>query len=68
MTGVLAIDAGQTGMKVRVSGTSGADLDLLFPGIRTHEPLLPQLGRGRAAASPSRPARSPMSSPPASRA
>ncbi|HEX5857367.1 MAG TPA: BadF/BadG/BcrA/BcrD ATPase family protein [Microbacterium sp.] len=43
MTGVLAIDAGQTGMKVRVSGTSAADLDLLFPGIRTHEPLLPQL-------------------------
>jgi len=43
MTGVLAIDAGQTGMKVRVRGASEPDVDLLFPGIRTHEPLLPQL-------------------------
>jgi N-acetylglucosamine kinase-like BadF-type ATPase len=36
--GVLAIDAGQTGIKVRHGGH-----DLLFPGIRTDEPLLPQL-------------------------
>ncbi|MGC5169104.1 BadF/BadG/BcrA/BcrD ATPase family protein [Microbacterium sp. DT81.1] len=43
MTAVLAIDAGQTGMKVRVRGASEPDVDLLFPGIRTHEPLLPQL-------------------------
>jgi N-acetylglucosamine kinase-like BadF-type ATPase len=43
MTGVLAIDAGQSGMKVRVRGSAQPDLDLLFPGIRTHEPLLPQL-------------------------
>ncbi|WP_019181871.1 N-acetylglucosamine kinase [Microbacterium yannicii] len=43
--GVLAIDAGQTGTKVRVDGR-----DALFPGIRTHEPLLPQLaGVARAA-------------------
>jgi len=35
---VLAIDAGQTGIKVRVGGQ-----DLVFPGIRTDEPLLPQL-------------------------
>ena len=36
--GVLAIDAGQTGIKVRVR-----EQDLVFPGIRTDEPLLPQL-------------------------
>lgn len=35
---VLAIDAGQTGIKVRVR-----EQDLVFPGIRTDEPLLPQL-------------------------
>ena len=39
---VLAIDAGQTGMKVRVRGGLGSD-DQLYEGIRTHEPLLPQL-------------------------
>lgn len=38
MSTVLAIDAGQTGIKVRVR-----EHDLVFPGIRTHEPLLPQL-------------------------
>ena len=44
MTGasVLAIDAGQTGMKVRLQ--HGRDTqDVLFGGIRTHELLLPQL-------------------------
>jgi N-acetylglucosamine kinase-like BadF-type ATPase len=40
--GVLAIDAGQTGMKVRVRRGARTD-DILFDGIRTHEPLLPQL-------------------------
>jgi len=40
--GVLAIDAGQTAMKVRVQSRRGIH-DELFPGIRTHEPLLPQL-------------------------
>lgn len=41
---VLSIDAGQTGMKVRVHLRTGAPVaDLEFPGIRTHEPLLPQL-------------------------
>lgn len=35
---VLAIDAGQTGIKVRV-----CEHDIVFPGIRTGEPLLPQL-------------------------
>jgi glucosamine kinase len=38
MSTVLAIDAGQTGIKVRLRGH-----DMVFPGIRTHEPLLPQL-------------------------
>ncbi|MFS0712750.1 BadF/BadG/BcrA/BcrD ATPase family protein [Microbacterium sp. 2P01SA-2] len=38
---VLAIDAGQSGIKVRATAASGGDL--LFPGIRTGEPLLPQL-------------------------
>ena len=40
--GVLAIDAGQTGMKVRLQNGDGRR-DVLFGGIRTHEPLLPQL-------------------------
>lgn len=44
-TGVLAIDAGQTGIKVRVHGQ-----DLVFPGIRTDEPLLPQLASVATAA------------------
>lgn len=35
---ILAIDAGQTGIKVRVGGH-----DIVFPGIRTDEPLLAQL-------------------------
>ncbi len=38
---MLAIDAGQSGIKVRATAASGEDL--LFPGIRTGEPLLPQL-------------------------
>lgn len=42
---VLAIDAGQTGIKVRVQRADGASTDLMYPGIRTHEPLIPQLGR-----------------------
>lgn len=39
---VLAMDAGQTAIKVRIERPEGA-VDRLFPGIRTHEPLLPQL-------------------------
>ena len=39
---VLAIDAGQTGMKVRLAGP-GERQDVVFRGIDTHEPLLPQL-------------------------
>ncbi|MEV4687508.1 N-acetylglucosamine kinase [Microbacterium sp. LWH3-1.2] len=35
---VIAIDAGQTGIKVRVR-----EHDFVFPGIRTGEPLIPQL-------------------------
>lgn len=40
---VLAIDAGQTAIKVRVEPPAAAPYERLFPGIRTHEPLLPQL-------------------------
>jgi glucosamine kinase len=54
---VLAIDAGQTGMKVRIVEPDGASpqtpgslarapgsrQDVVFRGIDTHEPLLPQL-------------------------
>ena len=39
---VLAIDAGQTGMKVRLKNGIAHE-DVLFGGIRTHVPLLPQL-------------------------
>lgn len=40
--GVLAIDAGQTGIKVRIRA-DGTVYDEVFPGILTHEQLLPQL-------------------------
>ncbi|AYF98018.1 N-acetylglucosamine kinase [Protaetiibacter intestinalis] len=39
----LALDAGQTGIKVRVSRAGAAPVDRGFPGIRTDAPLLPQL-------------------------
>lgn len=39
----VAVDAGQTGMKVRILDAGGAASEMLLPGIRTHEPLLPQL-------------------------
>lgn len=43
MTGpILAIDAGQTATKVRMAA-DGEVLDIVGPGVRTHEPLLPQL-------------------------
>ncbi|MEU1972706.1 BadF/BadG/BcrA/BcrD ATPase family protein [Microbacterium sp. NPDC019599] len=44
MTGrlTLAVDAGQTGTKVR-SGGIGEPVEFVLPGVRTHEPLLPQL-------------------------
>jgi len=39
-TNVIAIDAGQTGVKVRTAGR-----DIVLPGVRTHEPLPPQLAQ-----------------------
>lgn len=39
---MIAIDAGQTGIKVRVTG-GARTRDEVLPGILTHEPLLPQL-------------------------
>ncbi len=41
---VLGIDAGQTAIKTRVSTATGVREDV-FPGIRTHSPLLPQLAQ-----------------------
>ena len=40
---VVAIDAGQSGSKVRIERDDTGVVDELFPGIRTHEPLVPQL-------------------------
>lgn len=39
----LAIDAGQTGIKVRLDAADGAQQDFEFTGIRTDRPLIPQL-------------------------
>ena len=62
---VLAIDAGQTGMKVRVTRGAHSD-DLVFDGIHTHRPLLPQLAevvRAAIARAGSRPRSSRRGSP-----
>ncbi|MDL9978708.1 N-acetylglucosamine kinase [Microbacterium sp. ASV49] len=40
---LFALDAGQTGTKVRVTTPGAAPIELIQPGVRTHEPLLPQL-------------------------
>ncbi|MFF2371403.1 N-acetylglucosamine kinase [Agromyces sp. NPDC058110] len=49
MTGsVLAIDAGQTGIKTRFADASGAVSETVLPGIRTHEPVLVQLAETAA--------------------
>ena len=40
---VVAIDAGQTGMKVRVR-TDASVGEALLPGVRTDQPVLPQIG------------------------
>lgn len=41
---ILAVDAGQTGIKARLTG-GGMPAERLFPGILTHQPLFPQLAR-----------------------
>lgn len=41
--GFIAIDAGQTGIKVAVCPNSTTQINLVFPGIRTDLPLQPQL-------------------------
>ncbi len=41
---VLAMDAGQTGIKLRLLRPGFAPLEATYPGVRTHEPLAPQLG------------------------
>lgn len=39
----LSIDAGQTGMKVRIDRVGSGPVERVLPGVRTSEPLLPQL-------------------------
>jgi glucosamine kinase len=39
----VAIDAGQTGIKVRTRSGVEPHVEAVYPGVRTHEPLLPQL-------------------------
>ncbi|MGN5734548.1 N-acetylglucosamine kinase [Arthrobacter psychrochitiniphilus] len=38
----LALDVGQTGTKVRLTSSEGIQ-EMLLPGVRTHEPVVPQL-------------------------
>lgn len=40
----LSIDAGQTNTKIRIDGAGEASIELVYPGVKTSEPLLPQLG------------------------
>ncbi|MFD5224094.1 N-acetylglucosamine kinase [Microbacterium sp. NPDC058342] len=40
---LLAIDAGQTGIKTRLVGGEGTEQDAVFPGVLTDRPLLAQL-------------------------
>ncbi|TPX03194.1 hypothetical protein FJ656_18475, partial [Schumannella luteola] len=40
---VLALDAGQTGIKVRMVRPAAEPVERVFPGVRTDQPLLPQL-------------------------
>ncbi|MEJ1089557.1 BadF/BadG/BcrA/BcrD ATPase family protein [Microbacterium sp. Mu-80] len=42
---LLAIDAGQTGIKTRLRGVDGSIQEWLFPGVLTDRPLLGQLSR-----------------------
>lgn len=41
---ILAVDAGQTGIKARLTG-GDTPVERVFPGILTHQPLAPQLAR-----------------------
>lgn len=43
-SGILAVDGGQTGIKVRFE-QDGEPAELAFPGVQTHQPVLPQLAR-----------------------
>ncbi|RXZ50438.1 hypothetical protein ESP57_01045 [Agromyces fucosus] len=49
---VLAIDAGQTGIKTRLVVDGAVVRETLLPGIRTHEPLLAQLAQVTAQLAP----------------
>lgn len=43
-SGLLAVDGGQTGIKLRFE-QDGETAELALPGVQTHEPVLPQLAR-----------------------
>ena len=56
---LMALDAGQTGIKIRAICADGSRQELSLPGVRTHEPLLEQLAaavRSAAAATGIHPA------------
>lgn len=47
---MLAIDAGQTGIKIRMTAPGAAPRETTLPGVRTHEELIPQLAAAARAA------------------
>jgi glucosamine kinase len=47
---VLAIDAGQTGMKIRMTAPGAEPRETTLPGVRTNEQLIPQLAAAARAA------------------
>lgn len=40
---VLAVDAGQTGTKLRLTRPGADSVEVTYPGVRTNEPLMPQV-------------------------
>lgn len=52
---VLAIDAGQTGIKVRLVATGAEPVETVFAGVLTDRPILPQLAAVIRAAAPAAP-------------
>lgn len=52
---VLAIDAGQTGIKVRLAVPGAEPVETLFDGVLTDRPVLPQLAAVIRAAAPAHP-------------
>jgi len=48
---LLALDAGQTGIKLRLTRPDAAPVERVLPGVRTDQPLLPQLAAAAREAS-----------------